>query len=135
MTTTKLNSDPWPALSTEDHAVQFVPAKIKAEGVQPISQYFTQFVAEDRERGCLAATLVGRPLDGEVLKLPEGKELVVFQAGKADGLDKERTLRAVKRADQVTYWNYDRVPSEEDGLKKALTWMDIAEALHGEDSD
>ena len=68
--------------------------------------------------------------------MPEGHEVVVLQAGKGrieDGEGEERTMRATHRTDEITYWNYDKVPSSEDQLKKAMEWIELAKTLHCED--
>ena len=53
----------------------------------------------------MEASLRGRPLEGEILQLPEGYEAAVIQAVGSDG----DIFREVKRVQQVTYWNYDKV--------------------------
>ena len=111
-----------------DHEVQFIPAKIHHDGGQEvktghadslihlwsyhfiilppkIGTYFTKFIQKNEEKGCLEASLRGRPLEGEILQLPEGYEAAVIQAVGSDG----DTFREVKRVQQVTYWNYDKV--------------------------
>ena len=70
-----------------------------------IGTYFTKFIQKNEEKGCLEASLRGRPLEGEILQLPEGYEAAVIQAVGSDG----DTFREVKRVQQVTYWNYDKV--------------------------
>ena len=70
-----------------------------------IGTYFTKFIRKSEEKGCLEASLRGRPLEGEILKLPEGYEAAVIQAVGSDG----ETFREVKRVKQLTYWNYDKV--------------------------
>lgn len=67
---------------------------------------------------------------------PAGYEAVVLQAGRGDGLSEaeERSLRAVAKTDRITHWNYDKVPDQHDGVKRALKWADYAEVMNG-DSD
>jgi hypothetical protein len=31
-----------------------------------------------------------------------------------------------RKVKEITYWNYDKVPSEADQLKRALHWMELA---------
>ena len=73
--------------------------------IPKIGTYFTKFIRKSEEKGCLEASLRGRPLEGEILKLPEGYEAAVIQAAGSDG----NTFREVKRVKQLTYWNYDKV--------------------------
>ena len=70
-----------------------------------IGTYFTKFIRKNEEKGCLEASLRGRPLEGEILHLPEGYEATVIQAVGSEG----DNFREVKRVRQVTYWNYDKV--------------------------
>ena len=58
-----------------------------------IGTYFTKFIRKNKEKGCLGASLRGRPLEGEILKLPEGYEAAVIKAVGSDG----DTFREVKR--------------------------------------
>ena len=70
-----------------------------------IGTYFTKFIRKNDEKGCLEVSLRGRPLEGEVLALPDGYEAAVVQAVGSNG----DTFREVKRVRELTYWNYDKV--------------------------
>merc|ERR1712039_510554 len=107
----------------------FRPTSITME--MKIGTYFTKFIRKSGEKGCLEASLRGRPLEGEILKLPEGYEAAVIQAAGSDG----NTFREVKRVKQLTYWNYDKVPSDSDQFKKAVQWLKIADVMHGSGGD
>merc|ERR1711879_150367 len=108
-----------------------VDCRIALDGVFQIGTYFTKFIRESEEKGCLEASLRGRPLEGEILKLPEGYEAAVIQAVGSDG----ETFREVKRVKQLTYWNCDKVPSDSDQFKKAVQWLKIADVMHGGGGD
>ncbi len=115
--------------------LHFVPASTDLRGEkQDVCAFFAPSVGADPSRGCATATLRGRPLDGQVQDLPEGFSCVVVQAGRGDGLgedrERRRNLRAVKTAESFTAWNYDRVPSGQDQLRKALDYLKLAEVLH-----
>ena len=128
------------------HELQFIPADIRHNGPAEIQTYFGNFIVDksqhstDKDQtGHLEATLRGRPLDGEVLKMPEGFKAVVFQAGGevslgGDSTEKTETMRAIKKLDEFTYWNYDKKPSGEDKFRQALQFVDLAKVMH-EDSD
>ncbi len=138
-TTTAISADEKVLAKQEEspHQLQFVPANITHNGPANVQSYFTQFVFHDAERGCLRASLRGRPLDGKVVSLPDGVSAFVLQTGRDDGLrsdDHKRTLRVVKACKDMTVWNYDKVPSKDDKFNQALGWLDMAEILHGSDS-
>ena len=73
----------------------------------------------------------------QVVSLPDGYQAVVLQAGRGQGLGErqDKTMRAVDKVDQITVWNYDKVPSEQDQFRKALEWVKLAEVLHEEEDD
>ena len=49
------------------------------------------------------------------------------------GGDDERTMRAVKKTSGFTYWNYDRNPTDEDPMAKAMQWVELAKIFHDDD--
>ena len=135
---------------TKNHELQFIPAEIRHNGPAEIKTYFGNFIVAKREDSSpeglegdkstkLEATLRGRPLDGEIIKMPEGFKAVVFQAGGetalgGDSAEKTETMRAIKKLDRFTYWNYDKRPSKEDKFRQALQFVDLAKVMH-EESD
>jgi hypothetical protein len=85
--------------SAAAHAVQYVPASIAHNGTEEIDTYFNPFIRKSAEKECLEATLRGRPLEGEILRLPEGFEAAVVQAGRGDGIGaggEDRSYRAIR---------------------------------------
>lgn len=135
ITTIKLGSPAEDEAAQKNHQIQFIPATIEHNGPADINTYFTSFI-KDREDKKLEGSLRGRPLDGEVVQVPKGSELLVLQAGQGDGLGGERNeakvLRVIKRTNQFSYWNYDRAPSNQDNLQQALQWTELAEVLHSD---
>ncbi len=124
---------------SQDHALQYIPASVDFNGKEEVDVYFTNFIRTKTDGAGLEATLRGRPLDGEALRLPDGHEAVVMQAVGGGGIsedgheDSQRSYRAVKKTTEITYWNYDKAPSDDDQFKKALHWMKLAKVMHEEE--
>lgn len=63
---------------------------------------------------------------------------MVLQAGRGgQSLGSERqdkSMRALHKVSEMTVWNYDKVPSEQDAVRKALDWVKLAEIMH-DDTD
>ncbi len=78
----------------------------------------------------LKSSLRGRPLDGQAVLAPQGYSWVVCQAGNTTG--DAFKVRAVSKAESMVAWNYDQVPSEQDQLRKALGYVQLAKVLHGQ---
>lgn len=43
--------------------------------------------------------------------------------------DQERTLHVKQIFNEITYWNWDRVPTQNDVFLAAMDWIDIASAV------
>lgn len=78
----------------------------------------------------LKNSLRGFPLNGCNIKVPSSHRGIVFQEDQRP-LDEnaERTFKVSGIFDESTYWNYDKLPSNNDKLKQALTWNDYAKAV------
>ncbi len=132
--TTKIDPEKETAREAEsEHELQFIPASIDFNGSEKINDFFTKFIrkAEDG-KGHLEATFQGRPLDGEVIDLKsKGLEAVVLQSGVAmNNAAEDKSVRVIKRTEKLTYWNYDRIPSEQDRFQQALNYVQLAKAFH-----
>ena len=135
MTTTEISLDA-SVSTTSPSSLQYIPATIEHNAAEPIHAYFTQFIHENEDKKCLETTLQGRPLEGEVIKMPEGHECVVVQMGRtAKEEDDVKVARVVKRTEGFTCWNYDRVPSDQDQLRQAMQWMKMATLMHCEEEE
>jgi ribonuclease H2 subunit C len=112
--------------------LQFVPCSVESNiGEVNVAAYFSPFTRNsDSCIDTMEAALRGRPLLGHVVKLPKKYECVVLQSVR--GGHEKKQWRATKRLDRFTYWNYDRQPSDEDKLKKALQWIKLAKIMHEE---
>lgn len=77
-------------------------------------------------------SLRGFPLNGCQFQVPKSHRGIVFQEDQRP-LDEnaERTFKANGIFDEFTYWNYDKQPSENDKLKQALVWNDLAKVVCG----
>ena len=88
------------------HYLQYIPATIEYNGKEEIQTFFSNFIKPSDEKRCLEASLRGRPLEGEVLTLPEGYECVVLQAGQGDGVGgvkDNKILHGIKKVDRFTF--------------------------------
>uniref|UniRef100_A0A182P356 Uncharacterized protein n=1 Tax=Anopheles epiroticus TaxID=199890 RepID=A0A182P356_9DIPT len=108
--------------------IQYIPASIEGDGPANLEQFFTPYTECQPD---------GRyPLQGKVTTLPDGYTGVMFQETKKPlSEDDDRTLTFAGAFREFTYWNYDRQPSRNDPLAKALNWLQLSEVLHGEDAD
>ncbi|XP_053622923.1 ribonuclease H2 subunit C [Plodia interpunctella] len=116
-----------------EQRVHFLPCKIEEDGPANVHKYFEPYVQEN-ENGELTATFRGRLLNGTKMSLPQGYEaIVVTETKRPLAENADRRFQVAGGFKELTYWNWDKVPSRNDNLVKALDWMDIAEAIHGDD--
>ncbi|XP_013188962.1 ribonuclease H2 subunit C [Amyelois transitella] len=116
-----------------EQRAHFLPCKVEADGPANVQKYFEPYVQETENRE-LTATFRGRLLNGKKLELPQGYEaVVVTEAKRPLAEDADRRFQIAGGFKEVVYWNWDKQPSKNDNLVKALDWVDIAEALHGDD--
>jgi len=67
---------------------------------------------------------------GEQLKVPEGyRGLVLQETEKPISESSDRQLRLTGVFGDFTYWNYDKVPSNDDAYRQALLLADVAQAV------
>lgn len=66
-------------------------------------------------------------MKGVDVKLPMNLQGVILRENEKLGL--ERELKFGGKFDEFTYWNYDKIPSENDAYRKALHWIKISEAV------
>ncbi|XP_023304182.2 ribonuclease H2 subunit C [Lucilia cuprina] len=108
--------------------LHYLPAKIQGDGPANVEKYFNPYTHKDQ--GILSNALRGYPLQGEILKVPEGfKGLVVQETRKPLDEEADRLLRIKGSFEEFTYWNYDKIPSVADGYKQALQILRLAEEL------
>lgn len=64
------------------------------------------------------------------MQLPEGYVGLLLHESVKPATDKEdRKFFVVHDFDSIVHWNCDKIPSKNDALDQALTWIDIAEAV------
>uniref|UniRef100_A0A182K807 Uncharacterized protein n=1 Tax=Anopheles christyi TaxID=43041 RepID=A0A182K807_9DIPT len=113
--------------------LQYIPATINGDGPANLEQFFTPYT-ETQPDGSLRNALRGYPLNGKETTLPEGYTGVMFQETKKPlSDDDDRTLTFAGAFRNFTYWNYDRLPSRNDPMAKALNWLQLSEVLHGDE--
>lgn len=61
---------------------------------------------------------------------PNYKGIVLNEKRKPLNEDEDRKFTSSTVFNEFTYWNYDKIPSVNDPLRKAYDWIDIAETLH-----
>ena len=55
---------------------------------------------------------------------------LIIEGGKSGLTEKKKSSRVTGTFDEVTFWNYDRTPSEADPWQQSLQWSKVAEILH-----
>ncbi|XP_045456128.1 ribonuclease H2 subunit C [Melitaea cinxia] len=114
-----------------EQRAHFVPCNIEEDGPANVSKYFEPYVADNG--GELTATFRGHNLDGVKMNLPDGyRAIVVTEAKRPLAEDAERKFQVAGGFKELNYWNWDKKPSKNDNLFRAMEWIDIAEAIHGD---
>lgn len=124
---------PKPEEATTD-VVHLVPfSTVSADGQRlsaPIDVYFRPYrVPADGDRGPLwRATFRGKPMTGLKVPMPDGYTglLCHSEDGGGDFVADADRGQVVK---DVMYWNWDRVPTDDDPLLAALCWTRVSEAM------
>ncbi|XP_046676663.1 ribonuclease H2 subunit C-like [Homalodisca vitripennis] len=110
-----------------EKSVHYIPCKIHVDGSAKVSQYFLSSTNKDGE---LEASFRGHPLKGKIVELPKGYKGLILEETIQRSEDQERTLHVTKTFSELTYWNWDKVPTKNDMFLAAMDWIDIADALH-----
>ncbi|XP_038220428.1 ribonuclease H2 subunit C [Zerene cesonia] len=112
--------------------VHYMPCKIEEDGHANVQKYFSPYIQEN-ENGELTATFRGHSLDGVKMPVPEGyRGIVVTEAKRPLAEDADRKFQVAGGFKEIVYWNWDKKPSKNDNIVKAMDWIDIAEAIHGD---
>lgn len=110
--------------------VQSVPFKIHADCDAKVSKYFDNYVKCSDENN-LVTSFRGYPLKGANIELPEEYVgLMLHETIRPTREKDERKFYVVGEFSEITYWNWDKVPSSNDPFAQALQWIDVAEVLH-----
>ncbi|CAF4913006.1 unnamed protein product [Pieris macdunnoughi] len=112
-----------------EQRVHYIPCKIDEDGPANVDKYFEPYVVENDEKD-LTATYRGHPLDGVKISVPEGyRGIIVTEAKRPLNEDAERKFQVAGGFSDITYWNWDKKPSKNDNIVKAMDWIDIAEIV------
>lgn len=113
---------------TADAKCHLMPCRIEyKDKTANVDAYFYPTIqnisteCDNKTDGTLKASFRGRPLDGKTLKFPDGF---------IGSLMPKTSNCAEKKTNELTYWNWDELPSRQDSIQKALDWLAISKALH-----
>uniref|UniRef100_A0A1Q3F0L3 Putative ribonucle n=1 Tax=Culex tarsalis TaxID=7177 RepID=A0A1Q3F0L3_CULTA len=110
--------------------IHYIPATIRGDGPANVEQYFDSYTDESEDK-TLTNALRGFPLRGKQFNLPAGHTTVMFQEAKKPlSAEEDRNFSFAGAFKQFTYWNYDKIPTKNDPLEKALDWAELSRALH-----
>ncbi|KAK9133951.1 hypothetical protein Scep_013479 [Stephania cephalantha] len=118
-----------------------LPCCIKHNGPCAVSQYFKPNKAGVEVEGLDVeeAFFRGRKLEGLRVPVPDGYEGYVLgkkknQRGKrkdSDSCDDDsNSWETCASFRNITYWNHDSFPSQNDAFLRCFHWFSVAEALH-----
>ncbi|CAH2013304.1 unnamed protein product [Acanthoscelides obtectus] len=110
--------------------LQSMPFKVHADCDANVEQYFNSYVKTTKDN-YFKSSFRGYPLLGKEVPVPDGYVgLVLHESIKPITEKEERKLRITNTFSNITFWNWDKVPSKNDSIIKALEWIEIAEVLH-----
>nr|CAI5845592.1 unnamed protein product [Callosobruchus analis] len=125
-----IHIQPKTQFAKENSKLQSMPFKVHADCDAKVEQYFNNYI-KTTEDSNLKSSFRGYPLMGKEVPVPDGYiGLVLHESIKPSTDKEERKFRITHTFSNITFWNWDRVPSKNDSMTKALEWIDIAEALH-----
>ncbi|XP_069036403.1 ribonuclease H2 subunit C [Lepisosteus oculatus] len=110
--------------------VHLLPCEVEHDGPAQVDRFFSAAVKE-RESD-KSVSFRGRGLRGREVSCPEGYTgLVLKEDHRPVSEEEERSLRVRTVFSSLTYWNLETPPSSDDGVAMAMSWPDIAGAIHG----
>ncbi|XP_068672387.1 ribonuclease H2 subunit C-like [Montipora foliosa] len=123
--------------------VHLMACEIEHDGEACVGSFFDTTVRQEETSigvensvKALSASFRGRSLKGCVINLPAGYTGYVMKEEKRPFTEEEdRVMKATHKFSQLSYWNLETPPSNNDTLVKALQWINIASALHGKEVD
>ncbi|XP_065852082.1 uncharacterized protein [Euphorbia lathyris] len=130
-------SEQLPILTDQLHRL---PCCIKFDGPSAVSQYFKPKPTGMEARGLRVeeSYFRGRKLLGATLPLPPGYSGFVLgkknvQKRKATDLCEQNSSNRWEvnaKFENITYWNNESLPSQDDTFFRSFHWLSVAEALH-----
>ncbi|XP_057417802.1 uncharacterized protein C12B10.15c [Lotus japonicus] len=121
---------------TEDltDRVHQLPCCVKHDGSAPVSHYFKPKPTGVGDEGLplQEAHFRGRLLQGTTLQLPHGYSGFVLGKKTSPHAEEEssHSWETYAKFDNITYWNHDYLPSQNDDFSRAFHWLTVANALH-----
>ncbi|XP_078392539.1 ribonuclease H2 subunit C [Cetorhinus maximus] len=109
--------------------LHLLPAEVRSDGDANVRQYFTAAVRESD--GEMQVSFRGRALRGRDLPVPLGYVGLVLKEDHEPCLEEEdRRVRVKSAFSSVTYWNLETPPTADDSVVMAMSWTQLAEAIH-----
>uniref|UniRef100_UPI00398F11B3 ribonuclease H2 subunit C n=1 Tax=Pristiophorus japonicus TaxID=55135 RepID=UPI00398F11B3 len=109
--------------------IHLIPAEIQSHGEAKVDQYFTPAIREGDSE--MLASYRGRALRGRDLPVPPGYVgLVLKEDHEPCSEEEDRSVRMKSAFSSLMYWNLETAPTADDSVVMAMTWPQIAEALH-----
>ncbi|XP_023001622.1 uncharacterized protein C12B10.15c [Cucurbita maxima] len=118
--------------------VHQLPCAVKFDGPCSVSQYFKPKSTGIEVDGLSVqnAYFRGRKLQGATISLPEGYYGYVIgrkslRKRKASEESQDSSSWQVKaKFENITYWNHDTLPTQDDTFQRSFHWLTVAQALH-----
>lgn len=129
-------------IAEERCVAHLMPCSIHLNGPASVSKYFQPVVSRSTHNesdDILEASFRGRPLQGRVVELPSDYVGIVLKKEDNKGPqgdtaedrnDENQRWTPIHQFDKFTYWNWDKQPSANDTVVKALDWLEIAKVIH-----
>ncbi|GAV06803.1 hypothetical protein RvY_16730 [Ramazzottius varieornatus] len=146
-----------PSLPDVSTLIHHMPCNIAHSGEASVSDFFLTTIdteeafsagvdgVTENDKSLVAshhfsASFRGRPLNGTQLDLrPNYTGLILEQSSKENRLTYDRqsseesracnTWKPVAKFQSLTYWNWDKKPSNDDSIQQMLQWARLSEAL------
>ncbi|XP_023519278.1 uncharacterized protein C12B10.15c [Cucurbita pepo subsp. pepo] len=118
--------------------VHQLPCAVKFDGPCSVSQYFKPKSTGIEVDGLSVenAYFRGRKLQGATISLPEGYSGYVIgrkSHGKRKASEESQdssSWQVKAKFENITYWNHDTLPTQDDTFPRSFHWLTVAQALH-----
>ncbi|KAI2799290.1 hypothetical protein RDWZM_001969 [Blomia tropicalis] len=113
------------------HKLHLLNCKLEGEHENiPVSQYFTSQLQLSNNKAPnssdnLKVSFRGRPLNGRSIKLPND-----YFFARANKSENGNEIFVNEISDEVTYWNLDKLPSDNDPIPKVIEWLKVSSDIH-----
>lgn len=113
-----------------DAKIHLMPCSIKTNDEANVSKFFEPNINVVRD-DILSASFRGYPLLGKEISVPKNYCGVVLRETREKMSEEAtRNLYATETFNKLTYWNWDKTPTDNDKFISALDWLDISHAIH-----